>query len=192
MADRAKLPQLRMGFRRFADLEPPAPPAPYGLRRFRPGDEDAWVAILAAGQFEVAWDRARLDRMLAGTERTLAPTDGAFFVTLDDRPVGTACTHLHLGHADGEAELGWVAVHPDHRGHRLARAVSLAVLSYVRDLGHGYAYLMTEDFRLPALATYLRLGFAPDMTDPGHPARWDAIRKALAGRGERRIDEQRG
>jgi mycothiol synthase len=190
MANHPKLPQLRMGFRRFADLEPPSPPAPYGLRAFRPGDEDAWVELLATGQFDVAWDRARLALMLAGNERTLAPTDGAFFVTLDDRPVGTACTYLHPGAQDGEAEVGWVAVHPRHRGRGLARAVCLAVLGYVRDLGHTYAYLLTEDFRLPALATYLRLGFEPEMTDPSHPARWRAIRDALAGRDEGGSDDR--
>ncbi len=117
--------------------------------------------------------------MLA-TERPRVPLDGIFFVTQDDRPVGTASTHLHAGPSGEVAELGWVAVHPEHRGHGLALQVCRAVLGFMREQGHRYAYLMTEDFRLPAIKTYLRLGFEPELTDPSHPGRWDALRRVLA------------
>lgn len=174
--------QLRMGFTRFGELAPPLPPPGYGLRTFLPGDEDAWVGILSAGEFG-AWDRARLDRMLAGGRASLPP-EGIFFVTHGDRPVGTACTFLHPGAAGDVPELGWVAAHPAHRGRRLGLEVCRAVLGFVRDLGHGYAYLLTEDFRLPAIKTYLRLGFVPEMLDPTHPARWEALHRALGGGAE--------
>ncbi len=172
------LPQLRMGFTSFDGLVPPEPVAGYGLRTFRPGDEDPWVEILSTGRFK-AWDRARLDRMLAGG-RAPVPLAGIFFATYEDRPVGTACTFLHPGERGDVAELGWVAVHPLHRGHGLAAQVCRAVLGFVRELGHGYAYLVTEDFRLPALKTYLRLGFEPELTDPSHPERWEVVRRSLA------------
>ncbi|HUX85496.1 MAG TPA: GNAT family N-acetyltransferase [Chloroflexota bacterium] len=174
-----ELPSLRMGFRRFAELAPPSLPAGYGLRTYRPGDEDAWLAILAAGEFGV-WDRPRLDRMLAG-ERAPLPRDGIFFATQDDEPVGTACVFFHPSENGDVAEVGWVAVRPEDRGHHLAREICRAALAFIRDRGHDYAYLLTEDFRLPAIKTYLSLGFQPELTHPSHAARWAGLATA-AGR----------
>lgn len=175
-------PQLRMSFRRFHDLAVPRIVPGYGLRPFRPGDEEDWVGILSTGEFG-AWDRNRLDRMLGG-ERAPLPLDGAYFATYEDKPVGAACVFLHPGPDGPVPELGWVAVRPEHRGRGLGRQVCRAALGFVGDLPLRYIYLLTEDFRLPAIATYLRLGFEPEITDPSHPARWDALRRALGRGGE--------
>src|SRR5262249_41329227 len=151
----------------------PEPAPGYGLRTFRRGDEADWLAILQASDLG-AWDRARLDDLLRGATADV-PEAGIFFATAEDRPIGAACTRLHPG-ADGSiAELGWVAVSPEHRGHGLGLQVCRAVLGHIRDLGHEYAYLLTDDHRLPAIATYLRLGFEPEIVDASHPARWAAI-----------------
>lgn len=172
------VPQLRMGFRRFDELLPPRAVSGYSLRTYRPGDEEAWVAILQTGDFGT-WDRARLDGMLGGN-RGMMPQDGIFFATYEDRPVGTACTFVQPGEQGDVAEVGWVAVHPAHRGHGLGEQVCRAVLGFIRKLGHDYAYLKTEDFRVPAIKMYLRLGFEPEMVDPSHPAWWAALRRSLA------------
>ncbi|MBI5879060.1 MAG: GNAT family N-acetyltransferase [Chloroflexi bacterium] len=169
------VPQLRMGFRRFDTLPPPTLPEPYRLRRYRPGDEDAWIALLSAGEFG-AWDRARLDGMLAGNRGPM-PLDGICFATLADRPVATACTYLHQLETGIMPEVGWVVVDPARRGQGLGKAVCLAVLNHIRDLGFGYAFLLTEDFRIPAITMYLRFGFEPEMIDPSHPAWWAAMRR---------------
>jgi len=155
-------------------------PPGYGLRTFRPGDEDAWVGLLQTGDF-TPWDRARLDALLAN-ERVRTPPEGAFFVTKDDRPVGATSTQLHDEPGGIEAELGWVVVAPEHRGHGLGLVVCRAVLDFIGRLGHDRAYLKTDDFRLPAIQTYLTLGFEPAMVHESHPARWAAILGLLAER----------
>lgn len=135
--------------------------------------------MLASGAFG-HWDRPRLERMLAG-ERAPLPYEGIFFVTHQDRPVGTACVFLHPAEYGCLAELGWVTVHPLHRGHGLGLQLCRAVLGFISGLSHQYAYLLTEDFRLPAIATYLELGFEPEMLDPSHPERWEAVQRILRG-----------
>ena len=177
-----QFPQLRMEIRGLADPSPDdgtvTPPAGFGLRTFRPGDEDAWLTLLQTGEFG-AWDRVRLDLMLRHPHIKV-PHDGIFFATENDRPVGTASTYLHPVDGRIDPELGWVVVAPEHRGHGLGTAVCRAVLAYVRRLGYDHAYLLTDDFRLPAIKTYLNLRFEPALTDPSHPARWAAIHRQLA------------
>ena len=174
-------PQLRMEIRRLAQRTAgpgELHPSPgYGLRTFRPGDEDAWLALLQSGDFGM-WNRTRLKVMLAG-EHVKVPPEGIFFVTVDDRPVGTASTYLHP-RADGVApELGWVVVAPEHRGQGLGLLVCQAVLAYIGRLGFDHAYLLTDDFRLPAIMTYVKLGFETALIDPGHLARWAAVYQQL-------------
>ena len=62
--------------------------------------------------------------------------------------------------------------------------VCRAVLKYVALLGYDHAYLLTDDFRLPAIQTYLHLGFAPGRSQTqATPLRWAAIHRQLANRG---------
>lgn len=176
-APAGSVPQLRMGFSRFDQLAPPAPPPGYGLRTYRPGDEPAWRAMLACGIFG-DWPPERLAQLLAA-ERAALPRDGIFMATYDDCPVACACTFFHPTSNGPLPELGWVIVHPLHRGHGLAAVVCRAVLQYAQQRGHRYAYLLTEDYRRAAIRTYLRLGWEPEMTDPAHPAFWERVRREL-------------
>jgi mycothiol synthase len=170
------IPQLRLGFTRFAALEPPVVPAGYGLRNFRPGDEDAWIAVLSTAAFG-EWDRARLDRLLSG-ERSIMPYEGIWFATRDDVPVGGLCTFFYRREAAPAAEIGWVAVVPEHRGRGLAGAMCTAALRFIHAQGVPYAFLKTEDYRVTAINLYLRLGFEPEMVAPEHADWW---REFLAG-----------
>jgi mycothiol synthase len=45
----------------------------------------------------------------------------------------------------------------------------------MRERGCGEAILDTDDFRLPAIRTYLRLGFTPEISADDHAHRWDRI-----------------
>ena len=170
----AGLSKLRMRFDGFGVLRPPRMPEGWALRAYRPGDENDWLEILRCGDFG-DWNRDRLDGMLAG-ERGPMPRDGIFFATRADRPVGTACTFIFEDAEGVHAELGWVAVHPAHRGRGLAGEVCRAVMDYARRQNHAYVFLKTEDFRLAAIKTYLRLGFEPQVMDDTQPQRWRKLR----------------
>jgi hypothetical protein len=58
----------------------------------------------------------------------------------------------------------------------------LRVLRWFRDHGFAESLLNTDDFRLPAIALYLSLGFQPEFPQEAHHARWSAIRTALEAR----------
>jgi mycothiol synthase len=99
--------------------------------------------------------------------------DGIFFLAAGDHYVATA-TDKRLP----QSEVGYlhmVAVAPRYRGRGFGRCISLAALNHMRDRACLKAVLDTDDFRLPAIATYLALSFVPDMLEADHVERWRAI-----------------
>jgi mycothiol synthase len=152
-------------------LRPPKLPDGYGLRTFRPGDEDAWIAVLNTAAFG-AWDHERLARMLSG-DRAPMPYEGIWFATRNDVPVGALCTFFYRDESPPASEIGWVAVTPEHRGRGLAGAMCTAALAFIHGEGLDYAFLKTEDYRVAAIKLYLRLGFKPEMVALEHPAWWE-------------------
>ena len=72
-----------------------------------------------------------------------------------------------------------VAAHPDYRGKQLGTKICAAVLIFYRQAGVRHVALHTDDFRKPALVTYLRQGWQPVIDDEEMAARWQAVRDEL-------------
>ncbi len=159
-------------------------PPGYVLKHFKPDDAAAWAALMHRNGELGEWDISKAAPYFAADSRM--PLEGAFFITMGGEPVATAQLHLM---PDGPyvpiPELGWVAVVPAHQGHGLATVVCLAVMRYAAAAGHHEIFLRTDDPRLPAIWTYLKLGFEPWITDTSHPGRWQTVREHLA-RGRRK------
>lgn len=174
MSDQAALPQLQMVWPLSRLATPPAPRLPQGylLRTYRPGDEPRFYEVMALSGWP-GWDDAKLRPWLARI-----PPESWFMLVhaADDQIVATAMG-LHDPtdwHPDG-GELGWVASDPAHAGQGLGRAVCAAVVARLIVLGYRNIHLYTEDFRLAALKSYLRLGFIPRLATPDMAGRWQAI-----------------
>ena len=175
-AGEPKLPQLRMTLDAFDSLPPVALPSGYGMTTLREAGVDAWVdALNATGQLG-DWDADRAGDWLSG-ERHAIP-EGTFIVTSDGRPAATCCT-IPPTSTEPRAELGWLSVSPEHQGRGLGSQVCLAVLHFARRMGYAEIYLNTDDWRLPAVKTYLDLGFEPEMAHESHPRRWEAVYEKL-------------
>jgi mycothiol synthase len=144
---------------------------PHGLalRTFHGGDEGCWARLMT-GAIGV-WDEASTGRLFLGDPGVRE--EGIFFLGTGEDCVATA-TDKRLP----ESEVGYlhmVAVAPRYRGRGFGRCISLAALNHMRDRACLKAVLDTDDFRLPAIATYLALGFVPDMLEADHAERWRAI-----------------
>ncbi len=161
----------------LADLPAVVPPPGYHFRTALPGDERAWCDIIE-GSLGTGWT---VDRAHAALFHHPEFDPGRlFFAVKGIEPAGTACAWFfdpddrHLG------QVHMVAVKPDHRGHRLGHWLSLLTLHYFRDHGYTAAELLTDDWRLPAIHTYLRLGFRPLHLDDSHRDRWIQVFRRLA------------
>lgn len=76
--------------------------------------------------------------------------------------------------------LSCVAADPDYHGHGLGRVVSAAVTERLLRGGYTDIYLQTDDWRLAAIKTYLRLGWVPFLFQDDMPERWEAVCARLA------------
>jgi len=168
--------QLRMLRENLDNLPELIMPEGYQLRTYKPGDEDAWARIMNSG-IGTDWTPQRCREELTGKPQF--DPEGLFFATYAGQPVGSACAWTW---SPDEHETGYVhmvCVLPEHRGHRLGYLLTLATLHRFRERGFKKAILDTDDFRLPAIKEYLKLGFVPLLREESHPERWRKVAEAL-------------
>jgi mycothiol synthase len=170
-----RLPQLKMRRPSLEDLPLVETPPGYFLRDAVPEEEPALATLLATAFDEAGWTVERVQKALtqaADVVRVvvLAADDGTL--------VATASAQL----PPGETRTGlvhWVGADPTRKGKRFGYWVSLAVLHELKAHGCSSAALFTDDFRLPAIKTYLNLGFLPLVTHESHPERWRKVASGL-------------
>lgn len=171
------LPQLVMRRDDLAGLPPVALPAGYTLRTSRAGDGAHWARILNA-----SFGGARTaDDFVATMVQDPAYRPERIFFVCDaaGTPCVTAGAYRRPRWGADTGYVHYVAACPEHTGRKLGLLVTLAVLHAFAADGCRDAVLETDDFRLPAIVVYLRLGFRPLHTHASHPARWQAIMTAL-------------
>ena len=171
--------QLRMSRPNLEGLGEVVLPHGYSIRTYKEGDEEAWVEIVN-NSLSSKWDVERCRRELTGCPQF--KPKGLFFATYAGKSVGTTCAWTKSPREKKVGNVHMVGVLPEHRGKRLGYALCLNVLEFFKENGFQCARLSTNDFRLPAIKTYLNLGFEPDYINKTHRMRWNAIFARLASR----------
>jgi mycothiol synthase len=153
-------------------------PDGYEVRLAVPDDEPAIATTLTAAfeptstQVQV-FDIARVRR-----ELTEAPdVDATFVAVWQGQAVATASSRWVPDRFPGAGYVHWVGTDPAHKRRGLAGALLGEVFAHFVKAGRTRAVLETEDHRLPALHSYLRLGFTPvyEVAGEDHRPRWSAI-----------------
>jgi mycothiol synthase len=150
----------KMGFERFRALWQ----LHRSLRTFVPGqDEDEWLGLngraFAKHPEQGAWTRHDLE--VREQEPWFDPA-GFFIAQRDGAMVGFHWTKVH---PQGVGEVYVVGVDPAEQGSGLGRALTLAGLNHLRDLGLGQAMLYVDEDNRPAIRMYEALGFTRARTD---------------------------
>ena len=154
--------QMRRSLRE--PLDQPVLPAGRTLRTFVPGqDEDDWLSLngraFAKHPEQGGWTRHDLE--LREQEPWFDPA-GFFIAETDGQMAGFHWTKVHrpdLG------EVYVVGVDPAEQGSGLGRALTLAGLGYLRDLGVAQAMLYVDEDNVPAIRMYEALGFTRATVD---------------------------
>ncbi len=166
------MPQLEMLRDTLKNLPAIRIPDGYGLRTYRSGDEAAWCAIME-GNVGRDWTPETCREKLVNDPRFLP--ESLFFATIDSRPVGSACAWSRDLTERVVGEVHMVAVLENQRGKGLGHLVNAAVLHRLKDLDYRQAHLLTDDWRLAAVRSYLTAGFRPLHTHDSHAKRWSDI-----------------
>ena len=169
--------QLQMRRLNLEGLGEVSLPDGYEIRTYREGDDAAWAEIVNRSLGD-GWNAERCRRDLTGCPQ-FRP-DGLFFATWEGKPIGTTCAWTGSIDETQVGQVHMVGIVPEHRGKRLGYALCLSVLRFFKENRFQHARLSTDDFRLPAIKTYLNLGFEPHYADDDHKSRWDAIHAKLA------------
>jgi mycothiol synthase len=149
-------------------------PTGYEFRSYRAGDEHAFYPLFKQEGWtmtDIHW-QDYLERVLP---------HGLFILwhTASNAAVGTAgAIHNPRGgryYFPFGGELAYLIVHPDHRGHGLGMILSNRVVHHLLSVGYEHIWVGVQGFRLPAIKTYLKLGFLPFLHQDGLSERWQRI-----------------
>ena len=156
---------------RGPEAVPDTPPLPHGylMRTIEERDRGSYWRL-----FRLVFDtNSRLDDL-----RTRSLPGG--FLVIEHEPSGdvmasaAAADYVRKGH-DETGSLQWVMTDPAHGGKGLGTAVVAAATRLLAEGGYRRVYLSTDDWRLPAISVYLKLGWKPLLFADGIEKRWRAV-----------------
>ncbi len=178
MSDAPRKLQLQMVIPEDQLDSPPEVTVPegYRLRIYEPGDIDEHRRVMHLAGFE-GWN----DEQMEATLKTVLP-DGLFVVEHEAsaKLVATAMAqHVPTDLHPFGGMLGWVAGDPEHKGKGLGMTVCAAATRRLIEGKYRRIYLCTDDWRHPALVTYLRLGYQPLLFLSDMEERWRAVYEEL-------------
>jgi len=164
-----QFPQLELRRPHLNDIPEIRLPHGYSMRHYRQGDERAWGEIMTEA-FNPYWDEHRFN-ILMKPHYGFRP-ERVIFVLCDGVPVGSASAFRWPGAGRGRGYIHMVGVKKEHCGAGLGYWLTAACISRFREEGLHSAMLQTEDFRIPAIKHYIRLGFKPFLVIEEHRAKW--------------------
>lgn len=161
--------QLVMELPAGARINPPEMPIVVATA----ADSEDLAGVLSAAFPDQTWSRARANQELLEDLSVLH----TLLALRGDRPVGTASAKRD-DRFPGAGYVHWVGVDPAHRGSGIGAGL---VLHIAASFGADEPVVLeTDDERLPAIASYLGIGFVPRYEDDEHRRRWSVVFHNLA------------
>lgn len=164
--------QLKMIWNRG---ETPDTPDWSGLvcRSFDGSDKDieSWLDIVQYGLTEKRQDKAFFyECMFSHGELEY---DKFYMVECDGEPAATLAVICDYDKKQGYIHM--VGCKPGFRGRGIGNKLAMQAVCTLVSAGMETAYLTTDDFRIPAIKSYLKAGFVPDIKDEEHKKRWENV-----------------
>lgn len=141
------------------------------IREATESDNEALAELLGSAFPELAWDADRVTRELTGLDEVLA----VYVMERDGKLVATAAVRYWPDRFPGEGFLAWVGVSPAYQNHGLGTAIVVRTIQRFSTEKLWPVILETDDERLPAISSYLGLGFIPCYLDSDHESRWSTV-----------------
>ena len=155
--------------------DPLPPESPIKVREATRADAEAIALLMSAAFPEMTWDATRANKDLFDA----SDVPVTYVIEENGSIIATASVRYHE-RFPGAGYVHWVGVDPAQRGRRLGTVVMAKVIRRFFADGRTFSILETDDFRLPAIASYLGQGFIPHYIDPDHEGRWSKVFEQLA------------
>lgn len=178
-------PQLVMFRKELQSLPSLQLPDGYTIRSYREGDGAAWERII-----NESFQKTGSSFVQEVLTREPFRPERVMFALHGEEPVATAIAWHQAEWGDEVGYLHMVGLLKAHTGKGLGLQVSLAAMIQMAKEGRVSAVLHTDDFRAPAIKTYLKLGFIPKLVHDNQHQRWSNLADSLQLHPLRYIDRQ--
>lgn len=159
----------------LSKLPPLEIPEGLALETHRDGMEEKWEEIIyKAFGAHFSFEKCIVNGMTVGGHNN----EHVLYLTEGEKILATA-TAVERDDYPGEGWFRMIASNPEARGKGYGKLICLAALHSLKKRGYKTAVLSTDDDRLPALKTYLSLGFEPIYFHESHKERWENVFKNL-------------
>ena len=115
------------------------------------------------------------------TSRELYKENMCNFIVKDGKAIATITVICDYDKKEGYIHM--VACKPECRGQGFGTLLNDIALYILKREGMQTAHLTTDDFRIPAIKSYLRCGFTPDRSTEDFCKRWDKIYEVIEQKG---------
>jgi mycothiol synthase len=152
-------------------------PEIYYLRIYTNDDKEELINLMHLAGF-TDWDAEKLQQALH-----LTVPDGCFvlFAKNSNKCVATMMArHLSDERHPCGGRIDWLAAAQEHQGRGLGFIVAAAATNRLIEINYRNIYVTTDDHRLPAIKTFIKLGFIPDLYRKDMFARWKNVCRLLS------------
>lgn len=168
------MPQLKMYWKNDG-RSPIMPEAPAGCRiaSFTELEEatERWLDIVQHGLSEGKQGEDFYKKVM--TSNANYREEHCFFVLEGEHTVATLAVLCDYEKKEGYIHM--VACKEDFRGKGYGTLLNRVAEYTLKREGMEEAYLTTDDWRIPAIKSYLRAGFVPDLSTEDFRERWEKI-----------------
>lgn len=169
--------QLKMYRLPAAPVVEYALPEGYRIVRYRgPEDKMPWCECCRAGLISDEAGEETFDSCIQNHADICMETD-VFFLDWQNEHVGTITAVFHPDGRWGEVHM--VGMRPDFRGKGLGKYLNAVALKKLAAQDVRYIMLTTDEWRKPAIRSYLAAGFLPVEYDTGMRERWLGVMAEL-------------
>ena len=172
-------PQLRMFFPDL--LNPPdytMLPKGFKSRPYRNSDLDNWLNLMNQNNQLGKWNRQRIESILMDQSFST----GQQFVFVKENLVACGGAYVRSQNQSKFWEIGWIATNPKYFGIGLGSHVIIRAINFARSQTNYPIFLLTDDYRIPAISLYLKIGFLPsNLDDKEICIRWEEIKQKIKG-----------
>lgn len=132
---------------------------------------EQWLDIVQYGLSDGRQDGAYYHNAM--TARSLYREDKCFFILENGNAVATVTVICDYENREGYIHM--VACRESARGKGYGTLLNRIAEFTLKKEGMERAWLTTDDWRIPAIRSYLRAGFAPDLSTEDFQQRWSNI-----------------